>query len=279
MLGTAPLKNAEIEVDGKIRTASLAIIAATCLCFAVYKLKAVLVPFVIAVALKFLLTPIINFLSCAECSTPGNCKLPRGLAIVFSFLVVIWGGSLIVTLVTASATTFMSKSDVYTERLTELLDRGFEAVNNVSISLGREPSSLEAVEAELEKFVANVSISDMILHVLGSVGHIAENALYIILFLAFLLHNEDHGEEKGDDKLANTAEASVHRYIRGKVTISLGVATLSAAIYFFLGVEVAAGLELTASTHRPASDPLEFDPHSAAALACLRPPLLLAQLQ
>ena len=53
--------------------------------------------------------------------------------------------------------------------------------------------------------------------------------------LAFLLHNDDHGEEKGDDKLANTAEASVHRYIRGKVTISLGVATLSAELVASLG--------------------------------------------
>ena len=44
-LSSAPLKKGEIEVDGKIRTASLAIIATTCICFAVYKLKAVLVPF------------------------------------------------------------------------------------------------------------------------------------------------------------------------------------------------------------------------------------------
>ena len=54
-----PLMRDEVVVDGRIRTASLAILATTCLCFAVYYLKAVLVPFVIALALKFLLTPII----------------------------------------------------------------------------------------------------------------------------------------------------------------------------------------------------------------------------
>lgn len=272
-LSSAPLKKGEIEVDGKIRTASLAIIATTCICFAVYKLKAVLVPFVLAVALKFLLTPIINVLSCANCSTPGNCKLPRGLAIIFSFVVVIYGGSLIVTVVTGSAATFMANSDMYTERMTQLLDMGFEYANNASSLIGREPASLETVKEELQSFMKTISISDIILEVLGSVGHIAENFVFIMLFLAFLLHDDgqdkDKDEETAEDKLASAAEQRVHRYIRGKVTISLGVSTMSACIYFFLGVELWHVFGLLSFW-------LNFIPNVGMIIACILPMPLIA---
>ena len=172
-----PLTRDEIVVDGRIRTASVAVLAATCLCFAVYYLKAVLVPFVIALALKFLLTPIIDFLSCAHCNTPGSCKLPRGIATILSFVLVIWIGSIIVSLVTSSASKFMEKADVYTKRLTELVDLALKTCNAAAEKMGRETSSLEALTKKVETFLSNVSVSDVIIQILGEVGSIAEEAL------------------------------------------------------------------------------------------------------
>ena len=46
--------------------------------------RAILVPFLLAVALKYLLTPLISVLSCDGLSC--RCKMSRGLAIFFAML-------------------------------------------------------------------------------------------------------------------------------------------------------------------------------------------------
>lgn len=284
-----PLMPDEVEVDGRIRTASLAVIATTCLCFAVYHLKGILVPFLIAITLKFLLTPIIDLLSCARCATPGNCKLPRGVAVVLSFLVVIGLGTFLVSLVTMSAAKFMAKADVYTQSLTELIDASVETANALAVSMGRKSMSLDEIKAQVADFVANVSLTDIIISLLGEVGHIAENALYIILFLAFLLHHTDgeqpaeaqHGGEGGDGEaaagssgrrgvaLASLAEKRVYQYISGKCLICLFVAACSGVIYWALGVELWLTFTLLSFF-------LNFVPNVGMGIACALPMPLIA---
>lgn len=243
VFGVAPLKKDEVVVDGRIRTACLAVIAITCLCLAVFYLQEVLVPFVLALALKFLLTPIIDFFSCAGCATPGGCKLPRGIATILSFVIVIYAMGFVVSLVTNSATRFVAKADVYTQRLSQLLDMALEASNSVFGVVGQEGASIASIEASVKNFLANVSVTDVILSVIGEVGHIAESALYIILFLAFLLAGK-HGAAQPDepapvrDKVAAMAEKRVYQYIRGKVSISAFVAVVSGGIYWTIGVDL-----------------------------------------
>ena len=292
-----PLTADEVEVDGRIRTASLAIIATTCLCFAVYHLKGILIPFLIAITLKFLLTPIIDFLSCAHCATPGNCKLPRGIAVVLSFLVVIGLGGFLVSLVTTSAARFMAKADVYTQSLTELIDASVEWANAIAVSMGRQSVSLDEIKAQVTDFVANVSLTDIIISLLGEVGHIAENALYIVLFLAFLLHHSDGeqaepphgaaaaGEEGGGGgggveeeatasgrrgvALASLAEKRVYQYISGKCFICLFVACCSGIIYWLLGVDLWLTFTLLSFF-------LNFVPNVGMGIACALPMPLIA---
>ena len=82
--GSADLSSREQAIDERIRTLCLVILALAVLAAGAYTLKSILVPFVLALALKYLLTPLIDLLACKETSCP--LKLPRGLAVFLSLL-------------------------------------------------------------------------------------------------------------------------------------------------------------------------------------------------
>lgn len=74
------------QLDYKIHTVCLVICALAVIAAAAYYLKSVLIPFVLARALAYLLLPVIDLLSC---SRQHNCKfrLPRALATVIAFAI------------------------------------------------------------------------------------------------------------------------------------------------------------------------------------------------
>lgn len=197
--------------------------------------------------------------------------MPRGLATLLSFVLIVWVGSIIVSLVTSSASKFIANADVYTQRLAELVDIALKMGNAAAEKMGKEKTSLETIAKEVEGFISNVSVSDVIIQILGEVGEIAEEALYIMLFLAFLLH--DTGSHAGQvhekDKLAAMAEKRVYQYISGKVSISLFVAVSSAAIYWAMGVELWHVFGLLSFW-------LNFIPNVGMGIACILPMPLIA---
>ena len=86
----------------------------------------------------------------------------------------------------------------------------------------------------------NLSISHLILGLLGSAAHVVENIIYILLFLAFLLagSGSKSGEAHGDaiDTVQAEAEEKIYHYIRGKVLISLIVAGNHACTLWAIGM-------------------------------------------
>ena len=69
-----------------LKLGCLAIIALAVVYVAMEKLKAILIPFMLALALSYLLTPLIDALSCRH-DTSCRYRMPRGLAVFISILV------------------------------------------------------------------------------------------------------------------------------------------------------------------------------------------------
>jgi len=82
VLSRGDLTREEQNLDERIRTLCLVVIALAVLGMTLHALSEVLIPFFIALALKYLLTPIIDLISCR--GGPCKIKLPRGVAILLA---------------------------------------------------------------------------------------------------------------------------------------------------------------------------------------------------
>ena len=262
LIGSGRLTAEELAVDERIRTLCLVVIALSVVAAASYYLEHVLIPFVIALALKYLMTPLINMLACHNTSCP--IKLPRGIAIILAFAVVLWLLSFLSVIVLRSIAQFTSESEVYRERVEELWTEAVLFMRSVSAALGVEepaeeggeaPSLAKQIKSQVTDIAQSVSVTDIILAFLGSAAHVTENLIYIVLFLAFLLASHEPSKPDGDepsdgapamarrastlDKTDETAERQIFTYIRGKTSISLLVASLNGLMLWMVGLDLA----------------------------------------
>ena len=131
MLGADALSARQQRVDERIRTLCLVVLSVAVVGVGAYQLREILMRLVLALALRYLLTPLIDCLSCLH----GRCryKLPRPLAIVISlaltgaFLAL---GSIVLA---RSIGTFAAHADQYSERAEALLEAVLNATDRFDL--------------------------------------------------------------------------------------------------------------------------------------------------
>ena len=87
LLSSEALSDTEVRLDERIRTLCLVVIALSGLVGGIYFGRGVMLPFVLALAFSYLLTPLIDLLSCRDAKC--RVKLPRALAIIIAVLVAV----------------------------------------------------------------------------------------------------------------------------------------------------------------------------------------------
>jgi len=238
------LSDSEKKFSHLIKHSALSIIAIAVVYLAMDRLESILIPFLLAVALSYLLSPLVDLLSCRnqQCS----CKLPRGIAVMIAFLV----GCLILSIVglvlLKALTTFQAWQDKYRHRMEELLEGVFRSLTALQVYIGSRPSPAQAaghgnhsalMEAQemVNSFLEDVSVTGLIGTLLGTAAHVVEDVMYIVLFLVFLLAHA--GEEPAADAVAARVNNQIFIYIRGKSSISAFVGGMHAAVLWSVGLD------------------------------------------
>jgi predicted PurR-regulated permease PerM len=132
---------------------------------AVFYLQNILVRFVLALALRYLLTPLIGAIQ--------YCRVPRGLAILLAFGAAVGGLVALGVLVTRSVVAFSTHAAVYHERIDQLLGTAVNATLTIQQTVGGTPIDFSDKQALLS-IASNVNVSDLILHTLRSFAHLTE---------------------------------------------------------------------------------------------------------
>ena len=217
------------------------------------RLHAILIPFVLAVALSYLLRPLVDLLSCQGAS--HRCRLPRVFAVLLAFMF----GCLILLVVgmvlLQALHTFRNRASLYSDRVEALLERIFTEVTKLQTAYSKSTSGGEhltnathvardgnhtaAMEAAsmVRHFLADVSLTNLILSLLGTAAHIAEDVMYIVLFLVFMLL--PHGSDTNDatsDPVTKRVERQIFVYIQGKSAISAFVGGCHAVVLWVIGL-------------------------------------------
>ena len=207
--------------QNQIITFSLLIIAIVAASFALYYTRSVLVPFVLALFLRTLIAPIIDY-------QINKLKVHRYVAIPVAIFIVICFLILIIPPVFRSIKVFLENANEYQDRVIILVDfilRWIQEKFDISIDI-------ELIENSLLNLPFLKWASDL----LGHTAHFFESLFIILVILLFLIIGESNKEKTA---AWHNIDYSVKKYINTKFFIALATSVIFGTVYVVLKLELA----------------------------------------
>ena len=241
------------EEQNWLATASLMVLATVALAAALAATRAVMVPFVLAVFIFFLVTPFSDFLVL-------KLRFPRWLSVAVSLLVVAGMLGLLGLLITTSARGLGESADIYREKLVGLAERVFAILDRYNLDLGQG------------NFVASLEqlpLASILRTTAGTVLGLVTNGFLVLIFVIFLLLGRRPGRRY--TSLMEEINKKVKRFIIMKFFVSATTGVLVGGILSIMGLELALVFGVLAFL-------LNFIPNIGSLIATLLPiPVALVQ--
>jgi AI-2 transport protein TqsA len=216
---------ADLEQDQRIRTVCLLILTGLGIGFALYVLRPVLIPFVLAIFLTYCLVPLVDF-------QIKRLRVPRPLALlstaVLAALILVGLGMIVST----SVSQMSASSETYRDSLLGLID---ELAEDLPLEwLGLEWDSDEAAHFNL----SDRSIGRMVSSTIGAIVGVLSQGMLVLIFVIFLLAGRTSSGASSEGLVAEV-EASVRRYLLAMVSVSGLTGILVGVTLKVLGVDFA----------------------------------------
>ena len=236
--------------ESRIQTTCLLILSAFCLGTALFFLRPVLIPFVLAIFFTYSLTPVIDL-------QRRRFKMPRLLAILTTILLGCLLLALLSLIVSASASEMAANADEYQDRIQRLLDRVVVTV------------PFERFGVQPETFTSSIvrNLQDTVGGMLGStasalINVLSKGVLVLIFMIFMLLGRKDEVDPKSG--IWGEVELRVRRYIINMLLISAATGLLVGSSLALIGVEFALVFGFSAFV-------LNFIPSIGSVIATLLP--------
>ena len=267
-----PLSGQAQVIEERIRTLCLCVLAVSALAAALYYMRTVLIPLVMALALKYLLQPLIDLLtkrplqccgeSCCDEAPPPSPKwlparlrtcwdkcylmqLPYGLAVVVALVVAFTILAIFGLVVADSLRVFTAKADTYSAQV----QQSFQGLLGWMDTAGLDKSTRKE---KLKQLADNVPVTQMIFKVGESILEVLSNLFLVVLFSVYLLigggdtpssssasgHGAGAGAQREEDRVIAQVDAQIFAYIKGKIILSLLTGAMTSIILAALGVDL-----------------------------------------
>ncbi len=234
---------------------SLILIASILVTGALFVMRSVLVPFVFSIFLFFVISPFIDW-------QKRRIKMPKALALLSSFLVLLLVFAIFFIMIGVSIKGFVTSSGAYQLKLLNLLDAFslYATEHGYSFDLSLLRQSL--IQLPIVAWVTQISSS--IVTILG-------NLILVFIFTLFLLMGKETDHEDEKKILDVEIQKSITRYIATKFVTSTMTAVLVGIILAAFQVQL--GLMFAVLTFF-----LNFIPNVGSMIAVLLPlPVILLQ--
>lgn len=233
MLVSPELSAQERNLGRIIKLACLLTIALAIVYQAMDRLESILIPFMLAIAISYLLTPLIECLTCK--SVKGCwCRMPHAIAVLISIIVAMVILASVGVVLVEAVSTFKSRTDLYRQRLEDLLEMAFSTAEQMQVRFGMKQPVLEhnataeagdhdhisEVSSMISNVVKDISLTEVLLSLLGTAAHVLEDVMYIMLFLIFLLIHPP-ADVENQHHVSRKVNRQIFVYIRGKGAISI----------------------------------------------------------
>lgn len=231
------------------------ILAAVATTAALIYTRPVMLPFVLAVLLSYLVGPLVDVLQV-------RLKAPRGIAVLTAFGVVAIGLSLLGMLIGSSLRRLAARIPVYKERVGELAARVLSTIDDIGVDIGQADALSAIQELPLLSIVGGAA---------GSMVDLVSNGVLVLIFVIYLISGRRPNETR--DGLMGEVDSSIRRYLSTKVIASATTGLLTGIILAIFGLDLAVVFGVFAFL-------LNFIPSVGSAIATFLPlPVALVQFE
>jgi AI-2 transport protein TqsA len=234
--------------ERRIQTICLLILTAAVIAYALWLLRSVMIPFMVATFCAFGLSPLITF-------QRRYLHLPRPLAVLATL---IFGCALLVVLggiISTSVSQLAANTEFYQRQINQLLDRTMILLESYGFDPVKTLNSLRALPLE--------KVSGLLTGTTRAIVDLLSQGSLVLVFLVFLLIGGTTGTEPSGGVLGEV-ELRIKRYIVAKAVVSAATGALVGLVLTILGVELALVFGLLAFL-------LNFIPNLGSLIATLLP--------
>tara|TARA_B100000579_G_scaffold254587_1_gene209541 strand:+ start:1810 stop:2817 length:1008 start_codon:yes stop_codon:yes gene_type:complete len=206
--------------SNKFITISLLILAIIAVAFALNFTKPIMIPFVLALLIRILIDPIIDFQT-------HRLKVHRIIAVFVSLLLIVFVFMIIVPFIVGSVATFLNSANDYNAKVLLIIDMIINRLKEFEIDINRQVIR--------ESFIS-LPFLDWASAILSNSANIISKFFLVVIMTLFLLLGR---KSKNTSKEWNQIIESVKKYIFTKFITSAATGILTGIIYWLLGLELA----------------------------------------
>ncbi len=211
------------ELERRLQTACLLLITAILAGAAAYWLRAILIPFVLAVLFYQLFAPVVSFLTL-------RCRIPHLLSIAATLLLAVAMLFLTSALITNSVTPLLRSSAMFVTQLDEYLNAALEKLPMF------EDRFRVLVQRQIDHFGA--SLGTFVKVLTNSIIYMLSQSTVVLIFLLFMLLGS-HPSGEPLPGVLHDIDRKVKNYLQMKTAISLAIGTIVGTVLYLLGIELA----------------------------------------
>jgi len=200
---------------------SLLILAFVAVGAALYFMRPVLVPLVLAILISYLVTPVVDLVQV-------RLRVPRAIALTAALALAGGAITLLIMLISSSAASLAAKADLYQEKLVQM--------GNTVLALAAR-IGLPVNSAELEEQMADLPVGSILANVLNSVVASASVLFLVLVFVIYLVAGHSPGERR--EGMYGEIDRKIRRYLAVKVMMSAVTGIIVALLLALFGLELA----------------------------------------
>ena len=201
-------------------TISLFIIAGVAIAFALYFTRPIMIPFVLALFVRLLIDPIIDF-------QIKNLRIHRAIAIFVSIFLIIGLFMIIIPFITDSVATFLRSADDYNTKVLLLIDNVIIKLQEFEININRDI---------IRESFLSLPFLDWASSALSNGANFVAKFFLVVIMTLFLLVG---GSQQKRSDTWNSINIHIKKYIFTKFITSALTGILTGIIYWVLGLELA----------------------------------------
>ena len=206
--------------SNRIIIGSLFILAITAVAFILNFTQPIMVPFVLALLIRILIDPIIDF-------QIVKLHIHRVVAVFVSLCLIVFLFIIIVPFIVSSVVTFLQSADDYNSKVLILIDMLISKLQEFDVSIDRET---------IRSSLINLPILDWASAILSNSANFISKFLLVVIMTLFLLLGRN---SKDTSSQWNDIIGPVKKYIFTKFLTSSATGVLAGLIYWMLGMELA----------------------------------------
>jgi AI-2 transport protein TqsA len=235
--------------ERRIQIVCLLILTAVAIGMALYFLRPVLIPFVLALFIVYALSPAIDLQA-------RHLRIPRWAAAISTIILGCFMLFLLWLLIWSSVSQMAANATAYEEQMREL-------IKTTGDKLPLERFGIQADELPQFLEVPQETTRGLLTAVVSSIMSVLSNGLLVVIFMIFMLASRG-GQAPPEGSLRAQIDQRIKRYLLTKVLVSGTTGILVGVTLWLLGVELAMVFGLLAFL-------LNFIPNIGSVIATLLP--------